>query len=192
MDRELNKQKEWLFRVLGPKKKSVGEWTEKELRALPRRDWQQDIDPFDSIVVLPRKPGFVDYLVKLVPKWTREFKIKGVPLWKYSESHIHDSGYRLIDFVAVEKAIPFCRLGGNADVCHFEGIGAFGLRWKAEGDLAGARATRWNFDCLPTSGLLHIWNDDGKLCAGPNLSSFELYVVEKPKEGERTVHGQPF
>ena len=37
--------------------------------------------------------------------------------------HIHDSGFRCMDFVAVKGKEPFCRLSGCSDVIHMDGIG---------------------------------------------------------------------
>lgn len=38
----------------------------------------------------------------------------------------HDSGYRMMDFVAVKDGEAICRLSGSSDVLHFNGIGGYG------------------------------------------------------------------
>ena len=90
--------------------------------------------------------------------------------------HIHDSGYRAMDFVAVSQdQKPICRLSGCSDVIHIDGIGGLG-NWSAEGGIPRTiRPKGWTIDCLRKSGLLRIFADK-KLTAGPALSSFEIYA----------------
>ena len=35
------------------KTKTFSDWTRKELEALPSREWNQDINEFDSLIILP-------------------------------------------------------------------------------------------------------------------------------------------
>lgn len=92
----------------------------------------------------------------------------------------HDSGYRLMDFVAVRDDKPICLLSGSSDVIHIEGIGGYGLDWleKYNGFPALVTPTGWNIDCLPTSGLLRMFCD-GRIRVGEGLSSFEIYQVKR-------------
>ena len=83
---------------------------------------------------------------------------------------IHDSGYACMDFVAVRKGKPFCRLSGCSDVIHIDGIGGLGR------DFLSNTLTAWSIDCLPESKLLQIFCQSRKLIAGSALSSFEVFA----------------
>ncbi len=81
---------------------------------------------------------------------------------------MHDSGYRCMDFVAVKNRKPVCRLSGCSDVIHIGGIS----------NMRGI-PSNYNVDCLPKSGLLHLFTYDmkeRKLYCGASLSSFEVYT----------------
>jgi hypothetical protein len=97
---------------------------------------------------------------------------------------LHDSGYRLMDFVAVRNGEPLCKLSGCSDVIHFDGIGGYGDNWfKKYGTVPQSLPARdWNIDCLKVSGYLRIFSQRYNLKAAPALSSFEFYAVEKEKE----------
>ncbi len=77
--------------------KPCNEWTKAELKALPHREWNEEII-CEGIIILPEN---------------------------LSEG-LHDSGYRYMDFVAIKDDKPFCRLAGGADVIHINGIGGYG------------------------------------------------------------------
>lgn len=126
------------------KVKDINEMTIKEFRNLPGRNWDEDIELFDQIIILPctLKDG------------------------------LHDSGYRLIDFVAVKDGIPLCRLSGCSDVINLCGIGGYNQGKSVYTN------QRWNMDCLSKSGLLRLWCDGHQLKVGVALSSFELLVVK--------------
>lgn len=86
---------------------------------------------------------------------------------------LHDSGYRLMDFVAVRNGIPLKRLSGCSDVLHINGIGG-------DGEYTGrfnpmVPAVGWSMDCLPKSGLLQLFSDGVLTVSGYALSSFEIY-----------------
>lgn len=92
--------------------------------------------------------------------------------------HKHDSGYRCMDFVAVDKdGIPMCRLSGCSDVIHIDGIGGYG-KWQPETGIPSmVQPKSWSIDCLMTSGLLRIFTR-GMLTAGHALSSMEIYSTK--------------
>lgn len=90
---------------------------------------------------------------------------------------MHDSGYRCMDFVAVDdKNEPICRLSGFSDVIHINGIGGYGE--------CGAKIPvifppiGWKIDCLPC-GLLRLFGKHNSLKAGPALSDFELFCISE-------------
>jgi hypothetical protein len=91
--------------------------------------------------------------------------------------HIHDSGFRCMDFIAVKDNVPFIRLSGCSDVIHVDGIGGMGYNWVEKygkcPDLVPPSG--WSIDCLKTSGLLRMFTHK-KLLAGTALSSFEIYT----------------
>lgn len=94
----------------------------------------------------------------------------------------HDSGFRLMDFVAVKDDKPTCLLSGCSDVIHIEGIGGYGLNWnpKYGGVPRLVPPVGWSIDCLATSGLLRLFHH-GNIKVGTALSSFEIYQVKEDK-----------
>ena len=89
---------------------------------------------------------------------------------------IHDSGFRCMDFVAVLKNEPICRLSGWSDIIHLDGIGGLGYRWSDNNKVPDkVPPSGWNIDCLHTIGLLRLFTHY-KLIAGQALSSFEIYT----------------
>jgi len=91
--------------------------------------------------------------------------------------HLHDSGWRCMDFVAIREDKPVCRLSGCSDVIHLGGIGGFG-KWY-EGMIPGkVEPIDWGIDSLERSGLLRVFCY-GKLEAGSATSSFELFAKKE-------------
>jgi hypothetical protein len=129
----------------------VNEMTRKDFDALPQRKWDEEV-VFNSLIILPGRA-----------------------------KDMHDSGYRCMDFVAVNEDGPQCRLSGCSDVIHIDGIAGFGDNWleKYGGCPTMVPPTAWSIDCLPKSGLLRMWPSSGKMKCGPALSSFEIYALPK-------------
>jgi len=90
--------------------------------------------------------------------------------------YLHDSGYRCMDFVAVDGSRPICRLAGGSDVLHIDGI-------MGRSSIADSA---WSIDCLPVSGLLRLWTRTGRIKVGLAYSSFEIFAVEREKEDGST------
>lgn len=134
---------------------NVTEMTRKDFEALPRRKWDEDIGQFDALVIIPGRA-----------------------------KELHDSGYRLMDFVAVRGGEPVCLMSGCSDVLHLDGIGGYGYNWLDKfGYVPGqVPVVGWTIDCLPKSGLLCLFAGSRPLIAGQALSSFEIYAVERKKE----------
>jgi hypothetical protein len=91
----------------------------------------------------------------------------------------HDSGFRLMDFVAVRRYEPICLLSGSSDVVHIEGIGGYGFNWLERYSGLCPRLVPpigWSIDCLPVSGLLRMFCDR-EMRVGEATSSFEIYQV---------------
>lgn len=85
---------------------------------------------------------------------------------------LHDSGYRLLDFIAVKGGEPIARLSGCSDVIHINGIGGYS---KFKGEIPRLiEPIGWSIDCLPKSGLLRLFTGES-LTAGEALSRFEIY-----------------
>jgi len=82
--------------------------------------------------------------------------------------HLHESGYRYMDFVAVNGTKPICLLSGCSDVVHIDGI---------SGRAKGNTVSRWSIDCLPKSGLLRIWPASKRILCTEAVSSFEIFAV---------------
>lgn len=90
----------------------------------------------------------------------------------------HDSGYLCMDFIAARKCIPICRCSGCSDILHIEGIGGYG-KWRGSiPDLV--KPQTWAIDCLPKSGLLHIFCRETILISDA-LSSLEIFSSGKRK-----------
>lgn len=133
----------------------IQKMTKKDFEALPLRKWGEDIGVFNSLVILPA-----------------------------GSRPLHDSGYRLLDFVAVRNEEAVCRLSGYSDVIHIDGIGGFGKDWAQKYPTCPhlVPPTGWSIDCLPKSGLLRMWPMSRRMTCGPALGSFEIYALSKEEE----------
>jgi hypothetical protein len=117
--------------------------------------------------------------------WGKEFICRSLVILPMGR--LHDSGYRCIDFVAVDKENePICRLSGCSDVIHFDGIGGYGYNWinKAQGVPRLVEPSAWNIDCLKKSGLLRIFPSSGSIICGDALSSFEIWKKKEEDKNE--------
>lgn len=162
-------------------RKMIERWTVGEFRRLPHRKWDEKIE-FDSMVILPAQfdwIGLVKYKVKLY--LSRTLGLKEPDIWEIS--HLHDSGFRMMDFVAIKDGEAVCLLSGCSDVIHIDGIGGFGKDWFLQyGDVPKTvRPSSWMVDCLPVSGLLRMWASGRKMTCGPSISSFEIYALGRRK-----------
>ena len=166
--------------------KDINNWTIEEFRSLSDREWNEDIGLFDSLIILPSEISNLDnikyriqfYLNKWFPCLFRKPEV-------YEVGGLHDSGYRQLDFIAVKKNIPICKLSGYSDVIHIDGVGGLGIHWyerfhKCPDSIV---PKGWNMDCLPRSGLLRLWCSY-PLRVGLALSSFEIYGDEREKRNE--------
>lgn len=162
-----------------PKTLDISSMRESDFRALPSRKWGEDIGEFDSLIILPSKIGLLSaYRYKLLTFLNKYFSwIKKPEI--YDIKGMHDSGYRLMDFVAVKSNKPICLLSGCSDVIHLDGIGGYGKDWFEKYNKVPelVKPSDWNMDCLPTSGLLRLFARK-KLTAGSALSSFEIFTNE--------------
>lgn len=121
-----------------------------------------------------------------VTAMTRQ-QIDAVPLREDWSSHVecksliilptrrkHDSGYRCMDFLAVDASDkPICRLSGCSDVLHIDGIGGFGK----PSNYNFVVPKGWSIDCLGKSGLLRIFGPK-TITATEALSSFCVFGDE--------------
>lgn len=91
---------------------------------------------------------------------------------------LHDSGYRNMDFVAVnDKNEPLFRLSGGSDVIHIDGLGGLG-DWCPGGTIPRmVKPVAWRIDCLPC-GLLRLFADHNALKVGDAVSDFEVYNIK--------------
>jgi hypothetical protein len=95
--------------------------------------------------------------------------------------HMHDSGYRCMDFVAIKGNEALCLLSGCSDVIHVDGIGGFGHDWLNNYGRVpiSIPISGWSIDCLPKSGLLRMWpSNKKKVLCEPAYSSFEIFAVD--------------
>lgn len=99
---------------------------------------------------------------------------------------MHDSGYRCMDFVAVNSSRePICRLSGCSDILDIDGIGGYGLNGVLS-DKVDNKA--WQIDCLPC-GYLRIYPRTGYKLQVNNIpvSNFSLYAVKTVKKYQKVL-----
>jgi len=153
------------------KDKNITTMTRAEFYALPCRRFTEDIGKFDSLVILPARACNDDF------EDENEFTEVVVDRMESGKNtHLHDSGLRLMDFVAVNEDNPICRLSGCSDVLHIEGT--------IEGNSPVEHIYHkrlWTIDCLPESGLLRLFANFAKLKVGQALSNFEVCSLEEEK-----------
>lgn len=90
-----------------------------------------------------------------------------------AEEELHDSGFRLLDFVAVCDLKPIGRLSGCSDVLHIDGIGGYG---RLSGPLPTCVPPKgWSIDCLPESGLLRLFAGTKIVTDAVAVSSYSIY-----------------
>lgn len=155
------------------KNKNVNEMTRQDFEKLPSRKWNEDIGMFGAIIILPSRTIAELDSEKEYSKAVAK-RLQGEPF-----EHLHDSGYRFMDFVAEKDGWPICKLAGGSDVIHIGGIGGDNLsNHSTTGFPKTVPPVAWSIDCLPKSGLLRLFAPRHLLRAGPSLSSFELYAVE--------------
>jgi hypothetical protein len=136
------------------KKRDFTRWTRKEFRLLPRPD------SFWNYI------GEVDSLV-IVPCDYR-----------------HESGYRCLEFAAIQNGEPTYLLSGCSDIIHLGGIGGFNVysddipKYAKRVKSGVAPIADWKIDCLPVSGLLHI-RCNKKIIVGASISHFEIFYKEE-------------
>ncbi|MCL2480154.1 MAG: hypothetical protein FWF38_00430 [Spirochaetaceae bacterium] len=100
-------------------------------------------------------------------RWNEDIKRDSVVILPLRKTH--DSGYRVMDFVAVKKMIPICKCSGYSDVLHIGGISTV------------LNNNAWSIDCLPKSGLIRIFCRGKDIEIGMALSSIEIFGVNKKK-----------
>lgn len=136
------------------KKKHYNEWSKRDFQSLPRPD-----NFWNNI-------GEVDSLI-IIPTRRK-----------------HDSGYRCMEFAAIQNGEPTYLLSGCSDVIHFGGGGGYNV---FGGDIKKyAKRVKekigpindWIVDCLPVSGLLRI-TCRHKIIVGASVSSFDIYFKEE-------------
>lgn len=114
--------------------------------------------------------------------WQTELECHSLVLLPSEE--LHDSGFRIIDAVAVCDDYMI-RVSGCSDVIHLDGIGGYGKDWAKKvpsGTTRMVPASGWCIDVLATSGLIRLFNRK-KITVGTALSSLEIFATPKDKDG---------
>lgn len=147
----------------------------KDFYKLPHRKNGEDIGLFDYVVLLPVKVTWRD--------WLKYYYRNYILREKYGDYKpgMHDSGYRLMDFVAVRANKPIATLSGVSDVLHINGIGGYGYKWSYEhaGVPNAIPPIGWNMDCLAKSGLYRLWANDHMLRVDEiSVSSFQVFAIK--------------
>ena len=170
---------------------SISKMTVKQFRQLPPLVWGRGIT-FDSLIILPARfdrTGLLMFRIRSV--LARLFGFQEPDVWQVE--HLHDSGYRCMDFVACKDDEPICRLSGCSDVIHVDGIGGYGNEWlERYGTIPETiPPSGWSIDCLPASGLLRMWPASRKMTCGPALSSFEIFALPRREEVDEALQDNP-
>ena len=100
-------------------------------------------------------------------KWCDSLVILPV-LGRGGKPKLHDSGYPLLDFVAIRDRRPVCRISGCSDVIRL------GMR--------NGNRDEWSLEVLPGSGLLRAWptmQDLYEITFGTALSTFETWLIRR-------------
>jgi len=168
---------------------NINQMTRRQFNELPRReDWSKEVQ-CDCLIILPAQCdwlGVIRYHIKRL--LARAFRLE--PPRECEIGHLHDSGYRRMDFVAVKDGEPVCRLAGGSDMLHIEGIGGLGYRWlEKHGGCPPflVPPAGWSIVCLPKSGLLRMFSRNDNMICGSALSSFQIYALpRKPIIEEET------
>jgi len=69
------------------------------------------------------------------------------------DDDLHESGYRNMGFVAITNGVATYRFGGISDNISLDAIGGRDGDFKLPDESPG-----WQMDCLPMSGLIHVWS----------------------------------
>ena len=107
-------------------------------------------------------------------KWDEETKCRSLVLLPLRS--LHESGYRNIDLICIDKDdAPICKVG-SGDVIHIEGIGGLGYGWLEKYNTCPkmVKPHAFNIDCLPKSGLFRLFGPK-VIIVGNSLSSLEIY-----------------
>lgn len=118
----------------------------KDLRKLPRRDWNVDVTGIRTLLVLPA----------------------------LKRGGMHDSGYRCLEVVACSRDTAYCVLTQTSDVIHLGGIGGRGNR-LIKSDLNKWDPQAWAIDCIHENGAIQLFTLDAGIRVGPSLSSLEVW-----------------
>lgn len=94
---------------------------------------------------------------------------------------LHDSGFQIMDFVAVAKdGTPFLKISGCSDVLHIDGLGGLG-DWRRSQTIPQSRPIEeWSIDCLPC-GYLRLFCR-GVITCGNAISNFEIFWNPFPEK----------
>lgn len=107
-----------------------------------------------------------------IANWNDEFKFDNVVIIPMNK--LHDSGFRMMDFVLCKDEKPLCRFSAGSDVLHLDGIAGLGK----ERDFYAVKPKAWHIDCLPKSGYLRVLAQY-PMENGYGLSDFEIFSVPK-------------
>ncbi|WP_138485470.1 hypothetical protein [Dyadobacter bucti] len=91
---------------------------------------------------------------------------------------LHDSGYRAMEFIAVNNGVPLCRLSGYSDALHIEGMLGSGMLGPGLLPKQIKDTSQWTIDCLAKSGLLRLFCRHQKLVAGDDQSSSKFTLPQ--------------
>jgi len=108
---------------------NINSMTKKEIMNVPKREWGSGDLLCSSLIIIPADVKTFDVLKYRFLKWLsgktnviREPEI-------YEIEGLHDSGFRIMNFVAIIDNEPFCKFMGSSDVLCMNGIGGLGKDW---------------------------------------------------------------
>ena len=95
--------------------------------------------------------------------------------------HLHDSGYRCMNYILLKNFEIVGVVGGGSDVMHINGIGGYGENFNYT-IKNGKKGYDWRIDCLPKSQCLRLFTDESCQCDDYiGTSDFMFYVKEGVK-----------
>lgn len=131
--------------------KDIGQVTREEFLALPHAKWDESVEG-SGLVIIPTKEK-------------------------------HDSGYLCMYYCVTRGHHPYILVGGGSDIIDFENY------WHLLKDNNNSPFTTldvtnnipfsWKIDCLPYSGLLHVFSDYYNIVTGASLSSMTITPIKR-------------
>ena len=103
------------------------------------------------------------------------------------KQEMHDSGFRIIEYVLARNGNPIGKISSGSDILHINGIGGYGSWTSDPNETYGSpgktipdkiRPVPWSIDCLAKSGLLRLFAAGHTLSTSYPVSSASIYATD--------------